>query len=76
MISWTTRKDYPLLVGVSLPVADRSFDQAHEVQLWEETDENWIIEDHHAAKAFQWLTNRFASRSLHQLLPTGASCLC
>jgi hypothetical protein len=50
MIGLTTRKDYPLLIGVSLPVPDRSFDRAHEAQLWEETDENWIIEDDHAAK--------------------------
>jgi hypothetical protein len=71
MISWTTRKDYPLLVGISLPIPDQSFDRAHEAQLWEETDENWIIEDDHAAKAFLWLSNRFRSRSLHQLTPTG-----
>jgi hypothetical protein len=71
MIGWTTRKDYPLLVGISLPVTDRSFDQAHEAQLWEETDENWIIEEDHATKAFQWLTGRLLSRSLHQLPPVG-----
>jgi hypothetical protein len=71
MIGWTTRKDYPLLVGISLPINDQSLDGAHEAQLWEETNENWIFEANHAAQTYQWLINRFASRSVHQLLPTG-----
>jgi hypothetical protein len=71
MIEWTTRKDYPLMVGLSLPIADHSFDGAHEAQLWEETNENWILDADHAAKAYQWLIERFLSRSMHQLPPAG-----
>jgi hypothetical protein len=71
MIGWTTRKDYPLMVGISLPIADQSFDGAHEAQLWEETNENWIFDANHAAKAYQWLGERFLSRSMHRLPPTG-----
>jgi hypothetical protein len=71
MISWTTRKDYPLVIGISLPIADRSYDGAHEGQLWEEVDTELIIEENHAATIYTWLKNRFASRSMHQLLPIG-----
>jgi hypothetical protein len=71
MISWTTRKDYPLLVGISLPITDQSLDGAHEAQLWEETNENWIVDGNHAAKAYQWLGERFISRSTQRFLPTG-----
>jgi hypothetical protein len=71
MISWTTRKDYPLMVGISLPIADQSMDNAHEAQLWEETNEDWTFEENHAIKAYQWLGERFLSRSMHRLPPTG-----
>jgi hypothetical protein len=71
MISWTTRKDYALMVGISLPIADQSYDGAHEGQLWEEVGTELIISDNHAETVYTWLKERFASRSMHQLLPAG-----
>jgi hypothetical protein len=50
---------------------DRSYDRAHEGQLWEEVDTELMIEENHAATIYVWLRDRFASRSMHHLLPTG-----
>jgi hypothetical protein len=71
MISWTTRKDYPVLIGISLPIDDMSYDRAHEGQLWEAVDTELIVGENHAEFVYTWLKNRFASRSMHQLLPPG-----
>jgi hypothetical protein len=71
MISWTTRKDYPLMIGISLRIPDHSYDGGHERQLWEEVGAELIISENHAEKMYIWLKDRFASRSMHQLLPFG-----
>jgi hypothetical protein len=71
MISWTTRKDYPLLVGISLQIADQSYDGAHEAQLWEEVGTELIVGDNHAEMMYTWLKDRFISRSTAQSLPVG-----
>jgi hypothetical protein len=71
MIGWTTRKDYPLMVEISLPIEDRSYDGAHEAQLWEETEENWIVTANHASTTYPLLKDRFVSRSTQRFLPTG-----
>jgi hypothetical protein len=71
MISWTTRKDYPLMVGISLPIADQSFNGAHAPLLWEETGEELVITKNHAATLFTWLQKRFTNRSTHRFLPVG-----
>jgi hypothetical protein len=71
MISWTTRKDYPLMVGISLPIPDLSIERATEAQLWEETDEEWVITANHAEFAYMWLMDRLTSRSTQRMLPVG-----
>jgi hypothetical protein len=43
----------------------------HEAQLWEETEEEWVIAENHAAFVYDWLSQKFASRSTTRLLPTG-----
>jgi hypothetical protein len=52
MISWATLESYPLRIGVSLPVVNPALEDGeevfHEAQLWEETEEQWIIEKDHA----------------------------
>jgi hypothetical protein len=74
MTGWTTRKDYTLYVGISLPIPDRSFDGAHEAQLWEEllrTDEPWVVTENHAEFVYTWLMNRITIRSTQRMLPVG-----
>jgi hypothetical protein len=48
LMAWTTRKDYPTLVGVSLPVKDWLSQDYHEIQFWEETTEPIQIMEHPA----------------------------
>jgi hypothetical protein len=75
MISWTTLESYPLRVGVSLPVLNPALEEGeemfHEAQLWEETEEQWIVTENHAAFVYDWLSQRFASRSSGRALPAG-----
>jgi hypothetical protein len=40
IISWTTRKSYPLWAGISLPARYKVGDEFHEMQLWEETPDD------------------------------------
>jgi hypothetical protein len=68
-ISWTTRKDYPLLIGISLPAQYRVGEEFDEIQLWEETDEDLIVEGNQAAVIYDWLTRRIVGRSTSQMLP-------
>jgi hypothetical protein len=69
IISWTTRKDYPLLVGVSPPIKDQVGDEFHEGQLWEATDEQWIITKDDAEYVYTWLMNRLSIRSTVRGIP-------
>jgi hypothetical protein len=46
-------------------------EEFHEAQLWEETEEEWVISDNHAAYVYNWLSQRLASRSSGRALPTG-----
>jgi hypothetical protein len=75
LISWATLESYPLRVGVSLPVLNPVLvdgeEAFHEAQLWEETEEEWVIADNHAAFVYDWLSQRLASRSSGRALPTG-----
>jgi hypothetical protein len=75
IISWTTLESYPLRVGVSLPVVNPVMvddeEVLHEAQLWEETEEQWIIEENHAKFVYACLSHRFAARSSTQMLPMG-----
>jgi hypothetical protein len=44
LLSWTTRKNYPTLIGISLPIQDPVGGDLHEVQLWEEAVEDLMFE--------------------------------
>jgi hypothetical protein len=75
IISWATLESYPLRIGVSLPVVNPVMvdgeEVLHEAQLWEETEEQWIVTENHAAFVYGWLAQRFASRSSTRMLPMG-----
>jgi hypothetical protein len=75
MISWTTLESYPLRVGVILPVLNPALEDGeemfHEAQLWEGTEEQWIVTDNHASFVYAWLSQRFAARSSTRMLPWG-----
>jgi hypothetical protein len=70
LISWTTRKDYQTLIGISLPIKNWVGDEYHEIQFWEDTIDQ-IQFDHTAVGAYDWLVNRFRSRAANQTLPMG-----
>jgi hypothetical protein len=73
LISWTTLESYPLRVGISLPVPNQMMidgeEVAHEAQLWEETNEDLVIERDHAMFVYNWLSNRLRMRSSTGILP-------
>jgi hypothetical protein len=75
IISWATLESYPLRIGVSLPVVNPVMvdgeEVLHEAQLWEETEEQWIVTENHATFVYGWLSQRFASRSSTRMLPMG-----
>jgi hypothetical protein len=71
IISWTTREDYPLWIGISLPIQNPDGFECHEGQLWEEADEQRIISENHAEYVYTWLQNRLAIRSSIRNLPEG-----
>jgi hypothetical protein len=49
--------------------ADRWRRGRHEAQLWEETDEEFVIEKNHAEFIYTWLSERFKLRSFTKILP-------
>jgi hypothetical protein len=74
MISWTTRKDYPLMIGISLPISDMSETGAHEGQLWEQASadaEQWLIANNHMDHVYAWLLDKLTSRSSQREAPVG-----
>jgi hypothetical protein len=71
LISWTTRKSYPTLIGVSLPIQDPVGGEFHEGQLWEEVTEDLIIQGKHAQIMYEWLMGRLKVRSSENMLPEG-----
>jgi hypothetical protein len=72
MISWTTRKDYPLVIGIGLPAKYQVGEDFHEIQIWEETMEDLMAEfSIQASKVYKWLIPRLVSRAPTQLLPDG-----
>jgi hypothetical protein len=58
IISWTTRKSYPLWAGTSLSARYQVGDECHEMQLWEETPDDMIIGENHAEEVYKWLMER------------------
>jgi hypothetical protein len=69
IISWTTRKSYPLWAGISLPARYHVGDEFHEMQLWEETPDDMIIGERHAEVVYNWLMERLRGRSSEGTLP-------
>jgi hypothetical protein len=75
MISWTTLESYRMRVGISLPIPNQAMvdgeEVLHEAQLWEETEEEFVIEENHAETVYTWLSERFNARSATKMLPIG-----
>jgi hypothetical protein len=69
LTAWTTRKDYPTLVGISLPIRDWVGEDYHEIQFWEETTKPIMLE-YPAAEMYDWLVNRLQGRAEHGILPS------
>jgi hypothetical protein len=69
IISWTTRKNYPIWVGISLPIPDQVGEDFHEGQLWEEVPDDLIISDRHAEILYNSSMERLRGRSSEGMLP-------
>jgi hypothetical protein len=69
LTAWTTRKDYPTLVGISLPVRDCVGADYHEIQFWEESTEPVPIREQPASEMHDWLIERLRGRAEHGILP-------
>jgi hypothetical protein len=70
LTGWTTRKDYPTQVGISLPIRNWVGEDYHEIQFWEEATEPFVFE-HPAAELYDWLVSRLRGRAEHGSLPLG-----
>jgi hypothetical protein len=69
MIGWTTRKNYPLYIGISLPVPNQVGGEQHEGQLWEEFPDGKLVERNHANEVYICLAERLRGRSKDNLQP-------
>jgi hypothetical protein len=69
-LSWTCRKDYPLEVGISLPIWDWVGEESHEIQYWEEVTEPFAA-GNPAIDVYNWLLERFRARSESGRIPRG-----
>jgi hypothetical protein len=69
MVSWTRRNNYPMWVGISLPIPDQVGGEFHEGQLWEETPDDMIISERHAEVVYNWLMERLGGRSSENMSP-------
>jgi hypothetical protein len=63
LLGWTFRKDYPTVIGISLPIKDWVGEEFHEIQFWEETREPMGEFQNPAAGVYIWLTERLRERS-------------
>jgi hypothetical protein len=71
LIAWTTRKDYPTNVGISLPTRNWVGEDYHAIQFWEDVEEPIHTSEQHAAAMYAWICERLAGRSQASRLPTG-----
>jgi hypothetical protein len=62
LVSWTTRKDYPTFVGISLPIQDWVGQDFHEIQFWEDAIEP-IQFSHTAIGVYEWLKTRMTEKN-------------
>jgi hypothetical protein len=67
LVSWTTLKDYPTHIGISLEIEDRVGDGSHEIQFWERVLDLPPIGS--AAEMYNWLVETLRSRSRSNRLP-------
>jgi hypothetical protein len=63
LLSWTCLEDYPMIIGISLPIKDWVGEEYHEIQFWEEATDLPSME-HPAGETYTWLLERFRSRSV------------
>jgi hypothetical protein len=69
LISWTTRKDYPTHIGISLEIPDWVGSETHEIQFWEHARSvPWIGS---ARELYMWFAKTLTNRSKTGKLPTG-----
>jgi hypothetical protein len=69
MIGWTTRVDYPLWIGISMPIPNADGRGNHEGQLWEEFPDETIVEEYHTDVVSLWLMERLKSRTREGFTP-------
>jgi hypothetical protein len=68
LTSWTTRKNYPTVIGISLPTPDPVGGEFHECQLWEEAGD-LFDEERNAEITYTWMIERLRGRSNTGALP-------
>jgi hypothetical protein len=61
LLSWPIRKDYPIKVGITLPIPEQVGEDFHEIQFWEEANEPFNLTQP-TKELLQWLTNRLRDR--------------
>jgi hypothetical protein len=69
LISWTTRKDYPTHIGISLEIQDPVGENTHKIQYWEET--KWLPFVSTAEELCNWFAEIIRGRSQTYSLPLG-----
>jgi hypothetical protein len=71
LTAWTTLRDYPTHVGISLSIRDWVSPESHEIPFWEEVMEAIQIVEHHASEMYDWLVGRLRGRAGNGTLPEG-----
>jgi hypothetical protein len=69
LISWTTLKDYPTHVGISLEIRNWVSPDSHEIQYWETT--TFLPPICSAEEMCNWFVETLLSRSRSHSLPSG-----
>jgi hypothetical protein len=62
LLSWTMRKDYPTLIGISLPIKNWVLGESHEIQFWEEATDPLQFTNP-TSETYDWLVQRLSGRS-------------
>jgi hypothetical protein len=69
ILSWTTRKDYPTHIGISLEIQDQVGKNTHEIQFWEKA--TFLPPIGSGAELYNWLVETIRERSRTSSLPRG-----
>jgi hypothetical protein len=62
LLSWAARKDYPVFVGIGLPIRDWVGPESHEIQFWEDVIDP-IMTANPATDLYLWLCQRLSERA-------------